>query len=145
MVLQFLVYKTKKIQIQILIILRVTTMSKMTIPTISICFKKPSIRIYKDTLHLIGDPSHVLLFINPQKSSIIISPSDSTDSKALYVAKYLAKDKKSIELYSTFLIQELKKICDKFQNENSYRIYGEYILKEDIVKFNMSQSVEIKK
>ena len=84
-------------------------MSKMTIPTISICFKKPSIRIYKDTLHLIGDPSHVLLFINPQKSSIIISPSDSTDSKALYVAKYLAKDKKSIELYSTFLIQELKK------------------------------------
>ena len=54
-------------------------------------------------------------------------------------------DKKSIELYSTFLIQEKKKICDKFQNENSYRIYGEYILKEDIVKFNMSQSVEIKK
>ena len=120
-------------------------MSKMTIQTISICFKKQSIRIYKYTLNLIGVISHILLFINPQKSSIIISPSDSTDSKSLYVAKYLAKDKKSIELYSTFLIQELKKICDKFQNENSYRIYGEYILKEDIVKFNMSQSVEIKK
>ena len=66
-------------------------MNKNIQPTISISLKKPLIRIYKETLHLIGTPTHILLLVNPQEHSLIIIPSNKSDVKAHYVAKYFAK------------------------------------------------------
>ena len=46
---------------------------------ILIDLKKPRIRIYKNTLHALGDPSHIDLFINPETHTIGIgcgSPED---------------------------------------------------------------------
>lgn len=119
-------------------------MNKNIVPTISVCIKRPTIRIYKKTIHLLGDPSHILLFINPQEHSIIISPSNEYDKKSLHVAKYLAKDKKSVELYSTELIQKLIK-CNSWKGNNSFKMFGEYIKNEDVVKFDMTQAFAITK
>lgn len=119
-------------------------MNENIVPTISVCIKRPTIRIYKTTIHLLGDPSHILLLINPQEHSIIISPSNEFDTKSLYVAKYLAKDKKSVELYSTELIQKLIK-CNSWNGNNSFKMFGKYIKNEDVVKFDMTQAFPIAK
>lgn len=119
-------------------------MNKNIVPTISVCIKRPTIRIHKKTIHLLGDPSHVLLFINPQEQSIIISPTNEFDTKSLYVARYLAKNKKSVEFYSTELIQKLIK-CNSWNGNNSFKMFGKYIKSEDVVKFDMTQAFAITK
>lgn len=120
-------------------------MNKTTQPTISISFKKPLIRIYKSTLHLIGTPTHVLLLVNPKEKTLVISPSDGSDLKAHYVAKYLAKNKKSIELYSTSLIKQLKCLCPNFEEGSAYKFFGKYIPPEGIAEFKMQDAILITK
>lgn len=120
-------------------------MDKMIQPTISISLKKPLIRIYKDTLHLLNDPSHVMLLIHPQERSLVIYPTNKGNIRAHYVAKYFAKNKKSIELYSTSLIQQLRKLCPDWKDNQAYKILGEYVTQEDIVKFNMQKATLITK
>ena len=115
------------------------------IPTISITLRKPSIRIYKETLHILGDPTHVLLMVNPKDCSIIISPSNGSDSTAHNVAKYLNKGRKSPELYSTPLIRKLKMLCPNWQDSDSYKFYGEYVQNESVVKFKLSDAILLTK
>lgn len=120
-------------------------MNKNIQPTISISLKKPLIRIYKETLHLIGTPTHILLLVNPQEHSLIIIPSNKSDVKAHYVAKYFAKNKKSVELYSTSLIKQLRGLCPSWQDNQTYKMLGEHIPNENIVKFNMTNATLITK
>lgn len=120
-------------------------MDKIIQPMISISLKKPLIRIYKSTLHLIGTPTHVLLMINPNEKTLVIHPSDKSDLKAHYVAKYLAKNKKSIELYSTSLIKQLKCLCPNLEDGQAYKFFGKYIPTDGIVEFNMQGATLITK
>lgn len=120
-------------------------MDKIIQPMISISLKKPLIRIYKSTLHLIGTPTHVLLLINPKDKTLVIHPSDKSDLKAHYVAKYLAKNKKSIELYSTSLIKQLRVLCPNLEAGQTYKFFGKYIAEDSIVEFNMKESLLITK
>lgn len=116
-------------------------MSKDLEPTIVISLKRPTIRINKETLQLLGNPSHILLSINPTECSLIILPTNRLDSKALNISKNLNKN--SISLYSTFLVNQLKKICDVFDGEKSYKIFGEYMKSNAVVKFDMKKAVGI--
>lgn len=120
-------------------------MNKNIQPTISISLKKPLIRIYKETLFLIGKPDHILLLVNPQENTIVITPSNKADIRAHYVAKYFAKNKKSVELYSTSLIKQLRTLCPIWQDNQAYKIFGEHIQCTNIVKFNMSDALLITK
>lgn len=120
-------------------------MEKITQPMISISLKKPLIRIYKNTLHLIGTPTHVLLLVNPKEKTLVISPSDGSDLKAHYVAKYFAKNKKSAELYSTSLVKQLKYLCPNLEEGSAYKFFGKYISREDIVEFNIQDAILITK
>ena len=115
------------------------------IPTISISLRKPSIRIYKETLHLLGNPTHVLLMINPIDCSLIISPSNGSDVTAHNVAKYMKKNTKSPELYSTSLIRKLKILCKEWQDTDSYKMHGEYVESESVVKFKLADAILINK
>ena len=121
------------------------TMNNNNIPTISISLRKPSIRIYKETLHLLGDPSHILLLVNPTERSIIISPSDGSDKTAHNVAKYLKKNVKSPELYSTPLIRKLKMLCHNWTDNDSYKMQGEYVQNESVVTFKLDNAILLSK
>lgn len=112
-------------------------------PAISISMKKPGIRIYKDTLHLLEDPNYILLMVNPEDYSIVISPSDWRDCKSHNIARYLFNNTKSITLYSTSLIRELKMLRPNWDYNKAYKIGGVYLQNEFAVKFDMTSAVEI--
>lgn len=112
-------------------------------PAISVNLKKPVIRIHKDTLHSIGSPDYVLLLVNPKECTLAVLPSDRSDPKAHHISKKSLTGKKSIELYSTSFVQNLRNLCSGWENDKSYRIYGAAVQNQDIIKFNMAEAVSI--
>lgn len=118
-------------------------MNKDLVPTIVIALKRPTIRINKETLQLLGNPSHILLSVNPTECSLMILPTNSMDTKSLNISKNLNKNKKFIELYSTFLVKQLERICDALVGEKSYKMFGEYIKSKAVVKFDMKKAMAI--
>jgi hypothetical protein len=118
-------------------------MNKLLKPAISINLKHPLIRIHKDTLHSIGDPDYVLLLVNPIELTLAVLPSNRSDTKAHHISKSSLINKKSFEIYSTSLVQNLQNICTNWENDKLYRIYGKRVVAKNIIKFNMSDAVSI--
>lgn len=118
-------------------------MSKTLKPAISVSLKKPVIRIHKDTLHSIGNPDYVLLLVNPKECTLAVLPSDKSDPKAHHISKRSLTHKKSFELYSTSLVKNLRNLCSDWENDKSYRIYGETVENREIITFNMAEAVSI--
>jgi len=112
-------------------------------PAISVNLKRPVIRIHKDTLHSIGNPDYVLLLVNPKECTLSVLPSDSSDPKAHHISQKSFTHKKSFELYSTSLVQNLRTLCKHWEENNAYRIYGEIIPNKAVIRFNMAKSVSI--
>lgn len=118
-------------------------MNKTLKPAISVNLKRPVIRIHKDTLHSIGNPDYVLLLVNPKECTLAVLPSDRSDPKAHHILKKSLTNKKSFELYSTSLVKNLRNLCSDWENDKSYRIYGETVHNQDIIRFNMAEAVSI--
>ncbi|MCD7878963.1 MAG: hypothetical protein LUG16_03405 [Candidatus Gastranaerophilales bacterium] len=118
-------------------------MNNNKIPIISISMTKPAIRIYKETLHQIGNPTHILLLVNPKDYSLAIFPSCKSDVKAHNVEKYMKSNYKSVVLYSTPLIRSLKTLCPEWKNDGTYKFYGEVFPEERVAKFIINKGIEI--
>lgn len=110
-------------------------------PAILIDTKKHRIRIHKYTLHSIGDPDNILLLINPEERTMVIMACDRSEPRAHHILWESVKNKKSIELYSTTLVESLCTVCREWKNNSSYRIYGELIPNEGVARFQLSDSV----
>ena len=67
---------------------------------------------------------------------------DVPESKEIIDWEHQVK-KKSFELYSRYLVCNLCKVCTEWKNNESYRIYGEFLPNEGIVRFCMDDSVSI--
>lgn len=111
-------------------------------PAISINLRKPVIRIFKDTLISIGNPEYVLFLVNPKDCSLGILPSDKNDIKAHHLSKY--SKRKSIELHSKALIENLKQLCPMWKSTGTYRMEGYYTDNPNIIKFNMAEATELR-
>ena len=109
-------------------------------PGITIDFKKDRIRIYKRTLRIIGDPEYILLLVNPEDCTLAIMRSDRYDLRAYRLPRVRFGDKQSFEITSKSLMQNLLSMCDKWQANHLYRIYGELIKNEGVVQFNLTES-----
>ncbi len=118
-------------------------MNNAKMPVISISMKKPAIRIYKETLHQIGNPTHILLLVNPKDYSLAIFPSCKNDVKAHNVEKYMKSNCKSVVLYSTSLIRSLQTLCPEWKNDGAYKFYGEIFAEKKVAKFSMNKGIEI--
>lgn len=112
----------------------------ITQPIVTVSLKKPSIRIYKKVLHLIGNPEYVLLSVNFSQNTFMITPSIKFDAKAHNVGKYLKNSSKSVVLYSKQLITSLKEMNDGWQNDKVYRIYGELAANKKSIKFELAEA-----
>lgn len=117
--------------------------NKILKPAISVDLKKFLIRIHKDTLYSIGNPEYILLLVNPNERSLAVLPSDRFDTKAHHISKSSLVNKKSFELHSTSLVQNLRNLCNNWQDEKAYRIYGEVIPTKDVIRFNMAEAIAI--
>ncbi len=120
-------------------------MNKTLKPAISVNLKTPLIRIHKDTLHLIGDPEYVLLLVNPIMRTLAVLPSNRSDPKAHHISKSSLSNKKSFEIYSTPLVQSLRNLCEHWEDDKAYRIYGEAVPNQDIIRFKMIEGVSTNK
>jgi len=116
------------------------TENSTLIPAISVDLKKCRIRIHKNTLHSIGNPDYVLLLVNPEDRTLAVLGSDSSDSRAHKITQ-LPSTQKSIELYSRSLVNNLRSLCSEWENNQSYRLYGEIIPKEGAAQFHMDKSI----
>ncbi len=115
----------------------------VTKPAITVSLRKPCIRIYKQTLHLIGNPEYVLLSVNFTDNTLLITPSITFDSKAHNVGKYLKNSSKSVVLYSTPLIKSLQQMCNTWQNDKVYRMYGKLASENKCIQFKLNDAVSI--
>lgn len=110
-------------------------------PAILIDLKKDRIRIYKRTLHAIGDPKYILLLVNPEDRTIVIVPSDRDDQRAFRLPQARFDDKQCFELHSKALVRNLRSMCNDWIDDYSYRIYGEVVKNEGIAQFCISESM----
>ena len=110
-------------------------------PVILVDLKKCRIRIHKNTLHSIGDPDHVLLLVNPAERTLAVLSSDNSDPRAHKIIKVSSSNQKCIELYSRSLVKNLRTLCGYWQDNQSYRLYGEIIINEGVAQFHMDESV----
>jgi len=108
-----------------------------TKPAISVDFKESRIRIHKTALRLIGDPKYIILLVNPEEHMLAVKPSDSSDKYAHRIRDVVFEDKHSFEIHSKMLLNCFLNMCDYWDGKNIYRMYGEYIASEGLVKFNM--------
>ena len=109
-------------------------------PAIMFDFKKSRIRIHKNTLHALDNPTYVLLLINPIDRLIAVKANDGTDARAHRVGMRASKNK-SFEIYSMALLNKLR-LCSEWDEKQSYRILGNRIEEQDLVQFKINESFQ---
>ena len=114
------------------------TKNNLTRPAISVDLKKHRIRIHKNTLRSIGNPDYVLLLVNPEDRTLAILRSNRFDPRSHHI---IMNNRTAIELYSRSLTKSLRDICNTWQDNQSYRMYGKTILVEGVAQFHMDDSV----
>ena len=110
-------------------------------PTIFIDQKRNRIRIYKRTLHILGDPKFIQLLINPEDLLIIVRAANQSSSMTHRIALENFVSKQSYELTSKQLIQGMQRVCVNWNAGESYRILGEIVHSENIVRFDLRNIV----
>ncbi len=107
---------------------------------ICVDMKKNRIRIHKATLHMLGNPSHILLLVNPDVPAVaiktVVKPSSGDQSHK--VSKQTMLSDNSIEIYSQSFIRKLKTVVPSLDEGYSYRMTGEIIQTKDIAVFPLS-------
>lgn len=115
---------------------------KMLNPSVSINLRKPVVRINKDTISAIGNPEYIILLVNPEDCSLGVSPGIKNDRRAHCISKYNSS-RNTMELYSKSFVVSLLKLCPTWHKCGSYKIKGKEIKGMNIVKFSMTDAVEI--
>lgn len=110
-------------------------------PAILIDLKKHRIRIHKHTLHMLGNPKYIYLLVNPTDQVIAVCCSTKKDHLSHFINWKSLVNRKSYELYSMNLVQSLRDVCKDWQDNQSYRIYGEIIPNERVAQFHMTESI----
>lgn len=111
-------------------------------PVIVIDLVKNRIRIHKQTIHKLGDPSSILLLVNPDKHTFGIVGCKDNESGSHRVNLDNIKNN-CYELYSRSLIRSLQTVCPQWENGKKYRIVGELLPTENAVCFSMAKSEPI--
>lgn len=120
------------------------TGSSLNKPLIVVDFKKHRIRIHKNTLLSIGCPEYIFLLVNPQERSLVILRSNRFNPRAHHISSGSLKGIKPVELYSQSLVKALHDVCSNWQDQKTYRLYGNIIPNEGIVHFYMPSALPVK-
>lgn len=110
-------------------------------PVVVIDCPRNRIRIHRNALHLLGDPDYIILMVNPANLTFAILPSTK-----LQIAHAVRWEKLSnnqcFELFSKPLIRQLCNICPGWNGSEKFRMAGEYIREENVVRFNLVKAKE---
>ncbi len=108
--------------------------------------RKYRLRIYKSTLHELGNPMNIQLLINPVKKHLVIMPVEKKQSgdQALTIGININRPKCSCEVYSKVFITKLCEITEKMEYGHSYHLKGEVIPSQRIALFYLDTLEETK-
>jgi hypothetical protein len=109
-------------------------------PAIVIDQKKYRIRIYKRTLHMLGDPKFIQFLINPKDMAIVIRGADRFDSMAHRIVLQNFISKQCFEIGCKYLILKIQHECTHWNIRGSYRIFGEMLSAESIARFDLQSA-----
>lgn len=112
-------------------------------PMILIDLKKNRISITRKTLNFIGDPEYILLLVNPKEGTLALLHSNSLDKRAHRIPRIQPEKNRTFDLYSKALLKNLLAICGNWQDNCSYRIFGEFVQGEGVAKFHIDDSVPL--
>ena len=118
--------------------------SRMEKPLLVVDFKKYRIRIHNNTLLSLGSPENIFLLVNPGERTLAILRSDRFNPRAHRISSVSLEGVKPVELYSRSLIKTLRDVCSDWQDHKSYRLYGDIIPSEGIVRFYMPDALPVK-
>lgn len=108
---------------------------------VCIDFKKNRIRIYKETLHALDDPAFVQLLINPQRGILCVRRSISEEEFSQRIKWENLGKQDCCEIYSRSLMSELLTLEENWSGSKSYRIFGTFNLREELVWFDLNDAV----
>ena len=112
---------------------------------LSIDLKKFRIRIYKETLHSIGDPNYIqiLVHVRNRQIAIIAVENEQVDLQSYKVDTDCMDSDLSFEIYSKPFIKRLCSEFNCFDKGRSYRLTGSIISSEKIAVFPLDSAQKI--
>lgn len=108
-------------------------------PLILFDLKNHRIRIHKNTLRALRCPNYIVLLVNPRQRMIALLKSDRSNPRAHFIPWAALTEKKSFELHSTSLLDNLKLLSNWDENQ-AYRIYGSIDETSTVVHFRIDDS-----
>lgn len=105
----------------------------------SIDMKKNRIRIHKESLRMIGNPSYIQLLVNVDRAQVAIRGLDQNKkgSDAHKVNKALIQSDFSYEIYSQSLMIKLRNAFPQFGSDCTYRLSGTAFPEDRAAVFNV--------
>ena len=103
--------------------------------TIAFSMSKNRIRIHRNTLSALGDPSHVVLIVNPEEKTLGIKCSTPDNVLAHHIDPHPVNGKLNCELYSKSLFIALKALCPFMETGNAWSFKGTVIPAERMAVF----------
>lgn len=113
--------------------------------SISIDLKKDRIRIHRATLHKLGDPKLIQLFVSPD-CNVAIKAVDHIVPEGQEIKVNLEKlpSDGSFEVYSAILIERMRKTKPNlFQNGYAYRLIGKVNREKKVALFPIDSMIRI--
>ena len=109
-----------------------------TTALLSVDMKKNRIRVFKSTLHKLGDPPYLQLLVNPLTSEVAVKAVQRSASKdqTHKVSRKRLESSNSVEIYSKIFIDKLNEVIPGINSENCYHMTGKIIPSEKIAVFS---------
>ena len=107
---------------------------------VSIDFKRSRVRIYKESLHLIGDPKYIQLMVNVDQRLVAIRgiDRDTRGSHAHKINHTKFNSEMCFEIYSQSFVSNLRSAFDGFEGDCTYRLTGTAFPNDRAVVFEIS-------
>lgn len=116
-------------------------------PSISITLdmKNKRIRIHKFGIHLLQDPKHIQILVNPSKRKLAIKPAtkDAPQMQTIKIENKRVHPDNSIDIHSGCFCESLMKAIGLKDANYSYRLTGEHLPNENILAFSFDAITRI--
>ena len=118
-------------------------MNESTNTTVTIDLRKARIRIFRHTIHALGDPKYIQLLVNPTNKTVAICNVDEEASNHLAHKVKMVTGDASYEIYSRSFIAKLYEIVGSLDPQSSYRLSGHIVAGKRLAVFSMDTLTRI--
>ena len=110
---------------------------EMQNPCLSIDVRWRKIRIHRTTLKLLHHPEYIVILVNPElRTMAVISSEEITTAHRVNWSRL----RKTYELTSKSLVQNLCGLCPEWKEGGTYRITGVYKGNGNVAEFNLEEA-----